>query len=61
MTVLVDPDFPPTRSESHCRCDGPAGGSAFDEHTVTKLFGPPPNDAMLVFGVAEAERSAGSA
>jgi hypothetical protein len=24
MTVLVDPDFPPTRSESHCRCDGPA-------------------------------------
>ena len=38
-----------------------AGGSAFDEHTVTKLFGPPPNDAMLVFGVAEAERSAGSA
>ena len=38
-----------------------ADGSAFDEHTVTKLFGPPPDDALLVFGEAEAEHSAGSA
>jgi hypothetical protein len=37
-----------------------ADGSAIDEHTITKLFGPPPSDAMLVFGAAEAERSAGS-
>jgi hypothetical protein len=37
-----------------------ADGNAFDEHTVTELFGPPPTDAMLVFGATEAERSAGS-
>ena len=33
-------------------------GSAFDEDTVTRLFGAPPPDAMLVFSAAEAERSA---
>ena len=38
-----------------------ADGSAFDEDTITRLFGAPPADAMLVFGAAEAERSAGSA
>jgi hypothetical protein len=38
-----------------------ADDSAFDENTVTKLFGSPPTDAMLVFGEAEAQRSAGSA
>ena len=37
-----------------------ADGGAFDERTVTELFGPPPVDAMLVFGSEEAERSAGS-
>jgi hypothetical protein len=37
-----------------------ADGSAFDEKTVTALFGAPPSDAMLVFSKAEAERSAGS-
>jgi hypothetical protein len=29
-----------------------ADGSAFDEQTVTELFGAPPADAMLVFGAA---------
>ena len=37
-----------------------ADDSAFDERTVTQLFGPPPADAMLVFTAAEAERSAKS-
>lgn len=37
-----------------------ADGSAFDEQTVVELFGPPPTDAMLVFGNAEAEKSAES-
>ena len=37
-----------------------ADGSPFDEETVTKLFGPPPADAMLVFTAAEAERAANS-
>lgn len=37
-----------------------ADGSAFDEDAVTELFGPPPADAMLVFGAPETERSAGS-
>ena len=37
-----------------------ADGGAFDERTVTELFGPPPTDAMLVFGTEEAQRSAGS-
>lgn len=35
-----------------------ADGSAFDEETVRTLFGVPPTDAMLVFGAAEAKRSA---
>lgn len=35
-----------------------ADGSAFDEDLVTRLFGAPPADAMLVFGAADAERSA---
>ena len=35
-----------------------ADGSAFDEDTVTRLFGAPPADAMLVFGPAAAERTA---
>ena len=34
--------------------------SSFDEETVTRLFGAPPPDALLVFGRAEAERSAKS-
>jgi hypothetical protein len=38
-----------------------ADGSAFDEHTVVDIFGAPPPGAMLVFGAAEAERSATSA
>jgi hypothetical protein len=29
-------------------------GSSFDENTVTRLFGAPPADAMLVFGAPEA-------
>jgi hypothetical protein len=33
-------------------------GSAFDEGTVTRLFGAPPPGAMLVFSAAEADRSA---
>jgi len=37
-----------------------ADGSAFDEQTVTELFGAPPPDAMLVFSAAEAGRSAES-
>jgi len=37
-----------------------ADGSAFDEQTVTQLFGAPPPGAMLVFSDAEAERSARS-
>jgi hypothetical protein len=37
-----------------------ADDSAFDEETVTRLFGEPPADAMLVFTAAEAERSARS-
>ena len=37
-----------------------ADESSFDEKTVTKLFGAPPPDAMLVFGRAEAARSAQS-
>ena len=37
-----------------------ADGSAFDEQTVTELFGAPPTDAMLVFSAAEAGRSAES-
>ena len=37
-----------------------ADGSAFDEQTVTQLFGAPPSDAMLVFSEGEAERSARS-
>ena len=35
-------------------------GRVFDEQTVVELFGPPPPDAMLVFGNAEAEKSAES-
>jgi hypothetical protein len=35
-----------------------ADGSAFDEETITRLFGAPPPDAMLVFSATEAERSA---
>jgi hypothetical protein len=38
-----------------------ADGSAFDEQTVRKLFGAPPDDAMLVFTADDAERSAHSA
>jgi hypothetical protein len=38
-----------------------ADGSRYDELTVTKLFGEPPPDALLVFGDDEAERSASSA
>jgi hypothetical protein len=34
--------------------------SRFDEETVTRLFGAPPADAMLVFGDAEAAQSAKS-
>jgi hypothetical protein len=37
-----------------------ADDSAFEEETVTQLFGPPPSDAMLVFSAAEAERAAES-
>jgi len=37
-----------------------AHGSRFDEETVTRLYGAPPPDAMLVFGSADAERSAKS-
>lgn len=37
-----------------------ADESSFDEQTVTQLFGAPPPDALLVFGGAEAERSAKS-
>jgi hypothetical protein len=37
-----------------------ADGSAFDEQAVVELFGAPPSEAMLVFGNAEAERSAES-
>ncbi|MGO9082278.1 MAG: hypothetical protein ACLQDY_25170 [Streptosporangiaceae bacterium] len=37
-----------------------ADGSLFDEQIITELFGAPPSDALLVFGVAEAERSAKS-
>jgi len=37
-----------------------ADESGFDEETVVKLFGAPPPDAMLVFGVPEAEPSAQS-
>jgi len=37
-----------------------ADGSAFDEQTVTELFGAPPPDAMLVFSAAEAELTAKS-
>jgi hypothetical protein len=37
-----------------------ANGSALDEETVTKLFGAPPADAMLVFSSAGPERSASS-
>jgi hypothetical protein len=37
-----------------------ADGSAFDEQTVRKLFGAPPDDAMLVFTADDAERSAHS-
>ena len=37
-----------------------ADESSFDEKTVTRLFGAPPPDAMLVFGRAEAVRSAQS-
>jgi hypothetical protein len=35
-----------------------ADGRAFDEETVTQLFGVPPADAMLVFSAADAEQSA---
>ena len=35
-------------------------GSSFDEETVTRIFGTPPPGAMLVFGEAEAARSAQS-
>jgi hypothetical protein len=35
-------------------------GSSFDEDLVRRLFGPPPDDAMLVFSADEAERSAQS-
>ena len=38
----------------HNVCDG----SAFDEGTVTRLFGAPPPGAMLVFSRAEADCSA---
>jgi hypothetical protein len=34
--------------------------ASFPEDTVTRLFGPPPEGAMLVFGSDEAERSAKS-
>ena len=37
-----------------------ADGSSFDEETVTRIFGTPPPGAMLVFGEAEAARSAQS-
>ena len=37
-----------------------ADESSFDEETVTQLFGAPPPGAMLVFGRAEAARSAQS-
>jgi hypothetical protein len=35
-----------------------ADGRAFDEQMIVDLFGPPPEDAMLVFTAAEGERSA---
>ncbi len=35
-------------------------GSAFDEELVVKLFGAPPDDAMLVFTAEDGERSAQS-
>ncbi len=35
-------------------------GSAFNEQMIVDLFGPPPEDAMLVFTAAEGERSASS-
>jgi len=38
-----------------------ADGSGFDEELVTRLFGPPPPDALLVFSRKEAERSGQSA
>ena len=38
-----------------------ADGSGFDEELVTRLFGAPPSDAMLVFSTAEAERAGQSA
>ena len=38
-----------------------ADGSGFDEELVTRLFGPPPPDALLVFSREEAERSGQSA
>jgi hypothetical protein len=38
-----------------------ADESSFDEDTVTRLFGAPPPGALLVFGDAEAARSATSA
>jgi hypothetical protein len=34
-----------------------ADGSAFDEDLITRLYGAPPSDAMLVFGAPEADRS----
>ena len=37
-----------------------ADGNSFDEETVTRIFGTPPPGAMLVFGEAEAARSAQS-
>jgi hypothetical protein len=38
-----------------------ADGSGFDEETVTKLFGAPPPDAMLVFSGTDADRSTDNA
>lgn len=38
-----------------------ATGDGFDEETVTRLFGAPPADAMLVFSGADADRSADNA
>lgn len=37
-----------------------ADGSSFDEQLVRDLFGDPPEDALLVFSAADAERSAKS-
>jgi hypothetical protein len=37
-----------------------ADGGAFSEETVTRLFGAPPADAMLVFSTADAQMSARS-